>query len=40
MDRDANGAWTDLQSLAAEIGAQWPKDVTVEQAINDIRREL
>ncbi|HET7076551.1 MAG TPA: type II toxin-antitoxin system Phd/YefM family antitoxin [Chloroflexia bacterium] len=39
-DRDANGAWTDLQGLAAAISAQWPEGVTAAQAVTDVRREL
>src|SRR5215218_4575072 len=39
-DRDANGAWTDLQALLAEISAQWPEGITAAQATADVRREL
>ena len=39
-DRDANGAWTALQALAAEISARWPEEVTAAQAVADVRREL
>ncbi|HYO48312.1 MAG TPA: type II toxin-antitoxin system prevent-host-death family antitoxin [Chloroflexia bacterium] len=40
IDRDANGAWTELKALAAEISAQWPEGVSAQDAINDARREL
>jgi prevent-host-death family protein len=40
VDRDANGAWTDLNALAAEISALWPEGVTAADAINDVRRDL
>jgi prevent-host-death family protein len=39
-DRDANGAWTDLNALAAEISALWPDGVSAAEAINDVRRDL
>jgi len=31
-------AWDDLDSLAAEIGARWPKNVSAAQAISEARR--
>lgn len=31
-------AWDDLDSLAAEIGARWPKDVSAAQAVTEARR--
>ena len=31
-------AWTKIDHLAAEIGAHWPKDVSVTQTIQEIRR--
>jgi prevent-host-death family protein len=40
MDRDANGAWTELNELAAEISALWPNGVSAQDAINDVRRDL
>lgn len=40
VDRDANGAWTDLNALSAEISALWPEGVTAADAINDVRRDL
>lgn len=40
VDRDANGAWTELNQLAAEISALWPKGVSAQDAINDVRRDL
>lgn len=39
-DRDANGAWTELNQLAAEISALWPEGVSAQNAINDVRRDL
>jgi prevent-host-death family protein len=39
-DRDANGAWTKLKELSAQISALWPADVSAEEAINDVRRDL
>ncbi len=39
VDRDANGAWTDLNTLAAEISALWPQGVSAADAINDVRRD-
>ena len=39
-DRDANGAWTALVDLAAEISANWPPGVTVAEAVADVRRGL
>jgi prevent-host-death family protein len=32
--------WTDLDRLAAEIGARWPSDVTAADAVSEGRREL
>ena len=40
IDRDANGAWTDLNDLAAEISAKWPHGVSAADAINDVRRDI
>jgi prevent-host-death family protein len=40
LDRDANGAWTDLTDLAAEISAKWPHGVSAADAINDVRRDI
>ncbi|MDQ6659626.1 MAG: type II toxin-antitoxin system prevent-host-death family antitoxin [Chloroflexota bacterium] len=34
---DDNAAWADLDRLAAEIGARWPKDVSAVDAIRDVR---
>ncbi len=39
-DRDRDGAWADLNSLAAEISALWPHGVTAADAINDVRRDI
>ena len=32
--------WTDLDSLAAEIGARWPTQVSAVDAVREGRREL
>lgn len=39
-NRDANGAWSDLNAVAAEISALWPEGVSAAEAINDVRRDL
>ena len=40
IDRDANGAWSELNALAAEISAMWPQGVSAQDAIDDVRRDL
>jgi prevent-host-death family protein len=40
VDRNENGAWTRLNELISEIGANWPEGVTAQDAINDVRRDL
>ena len=30
--------WIEIDQLAAEIGAQWPQDVSVQQTMQEIRR--
>jgi antitoxin (DNA-binding transcriptional repressor) of toxin-antitoxin stability system len=37
---DLESFWDDLDDIAAEINASWPKGVSAEDAINDVRREL
>ncbi len=32
--------WSDLKDLSSEINQAWPADVSAEDAINDVRREL
>lgn len=39
-DRDANGAWIELNKLATEISALWPHGVSAQDAVNDVRRDL
>ena len=40
-EREAlDAVWTDLDRLAAEIGARWPADVTATQAVREGRRDL
>ncbi len=34
------GVWTNLDQLAAEIGARWPAQVSAEEAVREGRREL
>ncbi len=31
------GAWASLDTLAAEIGARWPEDVSSLDALNEVR---
>jgi antitoxin (DNA-binding transcriptional repressor) of toxin-antitoxin stability system len=31
-------AWVSIDTLAAEIGAHWPKDVSASQAVSESRR--
>jgi prevent-host-death family protein len=38
--RAAASVWADLDRLAAEIGARWPKKVTAVDAVREGRREL
>ena len=40
IDRDANGAWSELLRLIDVIGSQWPEGVSAQDAINDVRRDL
>jgi len=37
---DLSAVWTDLDRLAAEIGARWPSGVTAADAVSEGRREL
>jgi prevent-host-death family protein len=37
---DEGAVWTDLDRLAAEIGACWPDGVSTVDAVNEERREL
>jgi prevent-host-death family protein len=40
-DRDElSPVWTDLDQLAAEIGARWPADATAVEAVAEGRRDL
>ena len=32
--------WADMDRLAAEISARWPKNVSAVDAVRDVRREL
>ena len=36
--QDESSAWVELDHLAAEIGARWPKGVSAAQAISEARR--
>jgi prevent-host-death family protein len=40
LERDAGAVWTDLDRLAAEIGAHWPPDASAPDAVSEGRREL
>ncbi|MFN3762330.1 MAG: type II toxin-antitoxin system Phd/YefM family antitoxin [Anaerolineae bacterium] len=37
---DLSALWTDLDALAAEIGARWPQGQTAAEAIREGRRDL
>lgn len=37
---DVLRVWTDMDELANEIGARWPKDVTAVDAVREQRREI
>ncbi|MCX8068332.1 MAG: type II toxin-antitoxin system Phd/YefM family antitoxin [Anaerolineae bacterium] len=37
---DLSALWTDLDALAAEIGARWPQGQTAVEAIREGRRDL
>ncbi len=40
-DEDPDAAvWTDLDQLAAEIGAHWPREVSAVQAVREDRSRL
>ena len=36
--KDEPAAWAELDHLAAEIGARWPKGVSAAQAVTEARR--
>jgi len=38
--RRAGDVWADLDQVAAEIGARWPKGVTAARAVREGRRRL
>jgi prevent-host-death family protein len=40
VDRDANGAWSELLRLRDEITADWPEGISAQEAVNDVRRDL
>ena len=40
VEQSGSAIWTDFDRLAAEIGVQWPKDVSAIDAVRDVRREL
>lgn len=37
---ETSAVWTDLDKLAAEIGARWPAEVSAVDAVREGRREL
>jgi hypothetical protein len=39
-DQKRETFWQDLDEIAEEINRFWPKGVSAEDAINDVRREL
>ncbi|MCL4394908.1 MAG: type II toxin-antitoxin system Phd/YefM family antitoxin [Chloroflexi bacterium] len=38
--KESSAVWSDLDQLAAEIGARWPANATALDAVRDGRREL
>ncbi len=38
--KETSAVWTDLDRLAAEIGARWPTQVNAVDAVREGRREL
>lgn len=40
VSRNFEEVWTDLDSLAQEIGANWPRGVSALEAVREGRREL
>ncbi len=38
--KEVAAVWTDLDELAAEIGASWPSGVSAAEAVREGRREL
>ncbi len=40
IDRDANGVWTELNTLVSEISALWPEDISAREAVDDVRRDF
>jgi prevent-host-death family protein len=37
---DRSSVWTDLDQLAAEIGARWPEGITAAETVAEGRRDL
>lgn len=37
---EAASVWAEIDALAAEIGARWPREVAALDTVNDVRREL
>jgi len=37
---DLRALWSDVDRLAAEIGARWPAGITAAEAVSEARREL
>lgn len=40
VEKASSAAWSDLDRVAAEIGAHWPGRVTATDAVREGRREL
>lgn len=39
-DSAERNVWADLESLATEISAHWPEEVSAVDAVRDVRRKL
>jgi prevent-host-death family protein len=37
---DETSVWSDIDTLAAEIGERWPRDIDAVTAVREMRREL
>ena len=40
VEQEMRAVWTDLDRLAAEIGAHWPSGSSAAEAVSEVRREL
>ena len=39
-ERDVEALWAEIDQLAAEVSARWPKGVSAVEAVREVRREL